>query len=212
MPNRRVVRCLSPISSFDGRFARAWAPVAGHFGEKARCPMKTGQSEWTCRHCGRRNETAVVAGETVTCEFCNETSDPRTEAPSPPPPEDATRRNGVVTRLRERYGEARKFVLSEPPMDDRAHDHLEWILGKRSNPEIAGTALDTEVSELVVLWLQDLARELDNPASFPGASGSDRGAGSTAGVRRTAADGLRAATRDFAEEFLRIDRDPVAAS
>ena len=166
--------------------------------------MKTDQLEETCPHCGRRVETAVVAGGILTCEFCNEASDATPEAASTPRPEDATRRNGVVTRLRERYGEARKFVLSEPPLDDRAHDHLEWILGKRSNPEIAGTALDTEVSELIVLWLQDLARELDDPASVPGASG--------AGVRLAAADGLRAATRDFAEEFLRIARDPVASS
>ena len=191
---------------------RLGAPVAGHFGEKDRCSMKTGQRKWTCRHCGRRSETAVVAGGIVTCEFCNEASSAKPEAPSAPRLEDATRRTGVVTRLRERYGEARKFVLSEPPLDDRAHDHLEWILGKRSNPEIAGTALDTEVSELIVLWLQDLARELDDPTSFPEASGTEPGAGSTAGVRLAAADGLRAATRDFAEEFLRIQPAPVAAS
>ena len=165
--------------------------------------MKAAQREWTCLDCGRRNETAVADAEALTCESCTEELSATPEAPSKGLLDDDTRRRGVVARLRQRYGEAREFVLTGP-LDAQAHEHLEWILGKRGNPERGGTALGTEVSELVVLWLQDLVRELDDQAFVPGAPGSDGDAASTAGVRQGAADGLRTATRDFAEEFLRI--------
>lgn len=162
--------------------------------------MKTGRREWTCLNCGRRNETADAAAETLTCESCTEVfSAP--EAPSKPLLDDDTRRRGVVARLRQRYGQAREFVLSGP-LDAQAHEHLEWILGKQGRSERGGAALGTEVSELVVLWLQDLVRELDGQAFLPGAPGTDGGAASTAGIRQAAADDLRTATRDFAEEFI----------
>lgn len=170
--------------------------------------MKTGQRKWTCRHCGRRNKTAVTAGATMTCEYCTEVFGAGSESPSKRLLDDDTRKRGVVARLRQRYGEAREFVLSEPPLDAQAHGHLEWILGKESNAGHGGAALGTELSELVVLWLQDLARELDNQV-FPGAAGSEDGAASAAGVRQAAADGLRTATREFAEEFLGAHAGPV---
>lgn len=133
----------------------------------------------------------------------------RPEAPSTRPLDDDIRKRGVVARLRERYGEAREFVRREPSLDAESYGHLEWILGRQSNLEHAGAAFDTEVSELVVLWLQDLARELDDQAFSPGAPGSDGGAASAAGVRQAAAEGLRTATLDFADEFLGTHPGPV---
>ena len=124
--------------------------------------------------------------------------------------EDEARRRGIVARLRERYDEAREFVVSELPLEDQAHGHLEWILGKQSNAEHDESPLDTEVSEIVVLWLQDLARELDDQASVPATPGSGLGAAATADVRHAAADGLRTATRDFAEAFLSSELAPVS--
>lgn len=164
--------------------------------------MTAGQREWTCLNCGRGNETAVADAETLTCEYCAEVFSANPEAASNSLLDDDARRRGVVARLRQRYDEAREFVLSGPPLDAQAHEHLEWILGKQGNPERGGAVLGTEVSELVVLWLQDLARELDSQAFFPGAPDSDDGAASTSGVRQAAADGLRTATRDFEEEFI----------
>jgi len=196
----------------DGRSASTWAPVAGNFGEKARCPMKTGQRKWTCRNCGRRNETAVIAGGTMTCEYCTQVSGATSESPLKRPLDDDTRKRGIVARLRQRYGEAREFVLIEPPPDDRAHLQLEWILGGQNSPAPAGAALDTEVSELVVLWLEDLARELDNQTFFPETPGSDPGDAASTGVRLAAAEGLRNATREFAEEFLNAPPVPAPES
>jgi hypothetical protein len=190
----------------DGRPASTGAPVAGNFGEKARCSMKTGQRQWTCRHCGRPDETAADAVGGMTCASCAGVSGATSESPLEAPPDADARKRGIVARLRERYGEAREFILTEPPPEDRAHLHLEWILGGQNGPVPAGASLDTEVSELVVLWLEDLARELDDQASFPGA---DRGAAKPKGVRRAAAEGLRSATREFAEEFL--NAPPVPA-
>jgi ribosomal protein L37AE/L43A len=170
--------------------------------------MESGQRKWTCRNCGRPNETAVLAGGTLKCEHCTEVFDATPEAPSTPH-DDEARKRAVVARLRERYGEAREFVPWEPPLDAQSYGHLEWILGKQSSPEQDEAALGTQVSELVVLWLQDLARKLENQAFFPGPPGSDRGAASHAGVRQAAAEGLRTATRDFAQEFLSIHPGPV---
>jgi hypothetical protein len=171
--------------------------------------MKTGQRKWTCENCGRRNKTAVVPGGTMKCEYCTEVFSAGREAPSTRLHDEDTRKRGVVARLRERYSEAREFVPWESPPDAESYAHLEWILGKQSNPEHDETALGTEVSELVVLWLQDLARELDNRSFFPGAPGSNGGATSTADVRQAAAESLRTATRDFAEAFLSTHPSPV---
>lgn len=120
-------------------------------------------------------------------------------------------KRAIVVRLRERYSEARSLVPWELPLDSESFSHLEWILGGQRNTEHDETALDTEVSELVVLWLQDLARQLDNQASVPAAPGSAGGPASTEDVRHAAADGLRTATRDFAEAFLSSELAPVPA-
>ncbi len=171
--------------------------------------MKTAQRKWTCSNCGRRSKPAVIAGGMMQCEYCTEVFSARPEADSTRPLNDDTRKRGVVARLRERYSEAREFVLSEQPPDAQSFAHLEWILGKQRDPDHDEAALGTGVSKLVVLWLEDLALELDKQAFFPGAPGFDGGAASTADFRQAAAEGLRTATRDFAEAFLSPRPSPV---
>jgi len=170
--------------------------------------MKTVQGKWTCGKCGLSNEAAVIAGWVIRCEFCAE---PFHTTPGAPLESafDEHRKRAVVARLRERYSEAREFAPSVPPPDAESFAHLEWILGKQRNPEQDEATLSVEVSELVVLWLQDLARELDNPAFVPGPPVPNSAAASTAGVRQAAADDLRTATRDFAEAFLSPQPSPV---
>ncbi len=169
--------------------------------------MKTAHREWTCRHCGRRR-TAGDADGTMWCEFCAEAFGAKPEALPARPPEDDSRRREVVARLRERYSTARDLIPSEPPPYAQSFGHLEWILGNQRNPDDDGAALGTDVSRLVVLWLEDLVLELDNPA-LPDLTGSGGGAASSAG-RQAAATGLRTASRDFAEAFLSSADVPVA--
>jgi hypothetical protein len=103
---------------------------------------------------------------------------------------DEAQRRQVVAQLRERYGAARGLVSLGQP-----HGNLEWILGGRRDLARDDAALDTSVSELVVLWLQDLAADLDN-----GIEGEDAPASSVS--REAVAESLRTATREFAAAFL----------
>jgi len=170
--------------------------------------MNTVPHEWTCSHCGLCHE---AADETSRCELCGGALIASPEAPSTRSFED-DRKRAIVVRLRERYGAARGLVPWEPPLDAESFSNLEWILGDQRNTEHDETALDREVSELVVLWLQDLARQLDNQASMPAVPGSDAGTPSAPDVRHAAADGLRTATRDFAEAFLTSELTPVPSA
>ena len=139
----------------------------------------------------------------MTCEYCTEV----TGGPVVSPPDagvagepsgaqsarvlDDTRKRGVVARLRQRYGEARG--ASTPEEADPQHSaHLDWILGAQRDLLRDEAAFDPRVSELVVLWLQDFAQQLDDREIFPPAEDS----------RHEAARDLRTATTDFAEAFL----------
>ncbi len=168
--------------------------------------MKTADRQSTCRHCGRRVTDGTAEGATR-CEHHAGNAGAELEAHSAPP-EDDVRRREVVARLRERYGAARDLIPSEPPPYAPSFGHLEWILGSQRNLDDDGAALGTNLSRLVVLWLEDLVLELDNPA-FPDLTGSDAGTDPTAG-RQAAALGLRAASREFAETFLSPGDGPVA--
>jgi hypothetical protein len=170
--------------------------------------MKTVQGKWTCGKCGLSNEAAVVAGWVIRCEFCAEPILAGPDAPLARAFDDDHRKRGVVARLRERYSEAREFAPSAPPPDAETFAHLEWILGRQRNPELDEATMSVEVSELVVLWLQDLAREVESPA-LTGPPVPDSTGASTAGVRQAVADDLRTATRDFAAAFLSPQPNPV---
>lgn len=145
----------------------------------------------------------------MTCEYCTAV----TSGPVVPPPNDGvaggpsgansrrvlddTRKRGIVARLRQRYGEARGLSSREP--DPQHSAHLEWILGAQRDLGRDEAALDSRVSELVVLWLQDYAQQLDDRESMPPAAGS----------RQAAVRDLRTATSDFAEAFLGPRLSPV---
>jgi hypothetical protein len=165
--------------------------------------VKTAQRKWVCRNCGRRNKTVAAAGGAQTCEYCTEVTggaaagspDPGVAGePSGAPSLDLlddTRKRGVVARLRQRYGEA--LEASAPEESDPQHSaHLEWILGAQRDLLRDEAAFSPRVSELVVLWLQDFAKRLDDRQDVAPAEDA----------RHETARDLRAATTDFAEAFL----------
>ena len=180
--------------------------------------MDRGQPSWICRECGRRSAITVAPDSAGRCELCVE------RAGSDPSPEsllggvaaafslceqmiDAGLRRLVVARLRSRYLEARDLVTPSDPLSP-SHANLEWILGPRGGPDPEDGVFDERFSELVVLWLEDLVLELDGPRVLSGSPGPLPSEAPPSVSRESAALGLRAATRDFADAFLGR-RDPT---
>jgi hypothetical protein len=116
-----------------------------------------------------------------------------------------SRRAEAFGRLRHRYAQAQEHV-SDEFSGAADHSNLDWILGLRRDTRRDEAAIDTSVCELVVLWLEDLALELERPDT-PVRPASGREA--VAGSRLEAAEGLRHATRDFADAFLGMGVTPV---
>jgi len=110
---------------------------------------------------------------------------------------DDARKRQVVARLRKEYGEARGLVSRAQP-----YAHLEWILGLHRDLARDDAAFETGVSELVVLWLQDLAGELDSGVTPQDTTGSEEGPVPPSSSRQAVAERLRNATREFAVAFL----------
>jgi hypothetical protein len=154
---------------------------------------------WNCRGCGRGNKTEVAPDGTVTCEYCadvkiiqparNRGGETALQisrftrnhaAHSPDPGErgsdlpsagggdlhDDLERREAFARLRETYLETQKLVTS-----DGLHSNLEWILGDRRDATQNPPALAGRTVELVGLWLQDLASELDRQLPGRGQAG-----------------------------------------
>lgn len=149
--------------------------------------------KWKCRQCGLWNEAPADAEHTVSCEVC------ACRAVLEAPAETASRdeealRSHALSRLSDRYAEARELVSPT-----EAHANLEWIIGARRNLAWDGVAFDRDMAQLALLWLQDLARELDGEAPPTPAPVPDEAAEWTVDPRRAAARRLRMATRDFAE-------------
>jgi hypothetical protein len=170
--------------------------------------MASGATKWNCRNCGRANKTVLGANGATACEYCTEAvmvpparsrrrhPAAASEAPARHTVDEVSNR-GVLDRLRDRYSQARDLV---PPAEP--HSNLEWILGPLRNRKRDEAGFETGLAELVVLWLQDFALELDAPTPAllePGAVPSEC---SAAGPRQAAVHGLRAATREFAVAFL----------
>jgi hypothetical protein len=154
---------------------------------------------WNCRGCGRGNKTEVAPDGTVTCEYCADLKiiQParnrggetplqvsrfvrRNSAGHPGAGDragdlasegdgvqhgDPERREAFV-RLRETYLEAHKLVASDGP-----YSNLEWILGDHRDTRRNPPALAENTVELVGLWLQDLASELDRQLPGRGQAG-----------------------------------------
>jgi len=150
-----------------------------------------------CRTCGREIDRGVAPGAAGNCERCREESASVRGAES--------RRRGVVQRLRGRYADAQEWIVRGA--SSSPHSHLDWILGVRRGAHRDDAVLETSVCELVVLWLEDLALELEHPDL---AKPRGRSAVGPQG-RLVAAEELRVATRDFAEAFLgpRMDGCPA---
>lgn len=160
---------------------------------------------WICRRCGGPSDVGVAPDASGHCERCIESTEfraARAAAGLPPPGACGEEfRRGVVARLRAYYSAARELVDARDA-DEPHHVHLEWILGTRSDPDRDDAGLDTEISEVVVLWLEDLATDLDGSMGVPRTLNRAGGSPPAEGQRESAARGLRVATRDFADAFL----------
>ena len=162
---------------------------------------------WICRRCGGRSDLGIAPDASGHCERCVEACEFATtrgagRLPSPGASGEEFRR-GVVARLRAYYAAARELVDADDSGEPH-HVHLEWILGTRSDPQRDDAGLDSGVSELVVLWLEDLASHLDDSTDVLGAPNPNRAPNRhrAQGRRESAVRGLRVATRDFADAFV----------
>ena len=159
---------------------------------------------WVCSRCGCRSDAAVASDGWGRCERCAESSIVEKARISH---EDS--RRIVVARLRAYYSAARGLVDARDSRElDAAtdsgephHAHLDWILGSRSDSDRDDSGVDAGISELMILWLEDLAADLEGGSTV--ASGASRKAVDRRpdGRLESAARGLREATRDFAQAF-----------
>ena len=164
-----------------------------------------------CADCGRTVEHGVALDLSGRCERCGESASIRPADRNPTGPDESpersreSRRDDAVDRLRERYHEARALVAKEDA-EPIHRGQLDWIFGVHGADDRRKAPLDARASELVVLWLEDLIRHLEELAGNDG-DGGDLPAeepGSTAlHPSQRAARGLHAATREFADAFRR---------
>jgi hypothetical protein len=152
-----------------------------------------------CAGCGQTIEHGVAPDRAGLCERCAESNPPEQRDATAPDDAEDPRRDAAVRRLRESYHEARSFVSREES-DPTHRGQLDWILGYDGDDGRAGRPLDGRTSQLVVLWLEDLIRHLEElapadviqPAAEPESPTSRR---------HRAARGLQDATREFADSF-----------
>jgi hypothetical protein len=158
---------------------------------------------WVCSKCGCRSDAAVAPDGWGRCERCAESSIVEKARVSR---EDS--RKGAVARLRAYYSAARGLVdardsraLDATDSGEPHHVHRDWILGSRSDSDRDDSGVEAGISELMILWLEDLAADLESAST--GASGTSRAAVGRRpdGRLESAARGLREATRDFAQAF-----------
>jgi len=161
-----------------------------------------------CADCGRILGLGIAPDSSGRCERCAEApsirpedrdrTDPYESADQP----EESPRDPIVERLRERYYEARALVAtgeSEP-----AHrGQLDWIFGVHAGDARSAAVLDARTSELVVLWLEDLIRHLEELTAAGGPLLLAEEPGDSASPSLRAAHELHAATREFASAFRR---------
>jgi hypothetical protein len=109
---------------------------------------------------------------------------------------DGATKQQVLAQLRDRYREARKLVSSTKP-----YANLEWVLAAMRNPDQTASYWADRTIELVALWLEDLAADIDRP--FPQEVTGEIGESvlSAYRARRSLAQGLRDATGGFVAAF-----------
>ena len=177
-----------------------------------------GQEVPICWKCRRHIGAGIAPDPSGHCELCAETFAVDITAFDPSEVDDVVRPSrfsdetlrSVVARLRACYAAARDLLDANDA--DPHHQHLEWILGTRSDPDRDDALIDAGVSSLIVLWLEDLVLHLDR--STGGLRTLPRsGTSVTAQARRhSAARGLRMATREFADAFLEDRRSAGSPS
>lgn len=152
-----------------------------------------------CSKCGDFFEVGLAPDSDGRCDRCMEAFAAQRVRPAA---EIRGSSGEALSRLRAYYSAAREFVDARVSGDSH-HAHLEWILGSRSHPD-RDESIRGDVSEAMVLWLEDLASEIEVSTGAAGAH--PRTAGRFPGHlrRESAARGLRVATRDFANA-LRAD-------
>jgi hypothetical protein len=150
---------------------------------------------WVCPGCGQASGAGVARGVSGLCEPCAELSAVETLRAS-----GEVLRRGAIARLRAYYSAARGLVGAGDPGDPH-HVHLEGILGTGSDPDRDDAGLESGIPELMVLWLEDLASDLEGTVVVPRARKSPGARPSVDDRLESAARGLRAATRDFAVAF-----------
>jgi hypothetical protein len=112
-------------------------------------------------------------------------------------PRDAEKRESLL-KLQDEYAEARKLGSSREP-----HANLEWILGARRDPTQDPPGFETNAIEVVALWLQDLAIELDRRLPKPLPARLEENDLTAYEARQLAAQKLRDATEKFLAAFRR---------
>ena len=198
--------------SFDG-VAIPGRPSPAISARKTGCAVGLDQELPICWKCRRRIGAGLAPDSSGHCELCAETSSfagwEVDDGDRPSGASDETFRLSVVARLRACYAAARDLV-DPTECADSHREHLEWILGSRSNPDRDDASIGVGVSALMVLWLEDLISDLDR--STGGLRTLPRlGSAVTAQDRRlSVARGLRIATRDFAAAFV-ADRNPAGS-
>jgi hypothetical protein len=128
--------------------------------------------------------------------------------PSDGRPGGSEKRESLVS-LRERYIEARAFVPSDEP-----YANLRWILGLAGSPTHDPLSLDSRTVDVVALWMQDLAREIERqPDAFADDHQPDLSRSSVLSPdRRGIARSLREATQRFLAAFGHLPRAAEAAA
>jgi hypothetical protein len=112
-------------------------------------------------------------------------------------PDDAERRQ-ALDGLRQPYNEARDLVSGTLP-----HENLEWILGAKRNLSHGAANLNDKTIEVVALWLEDLAFEVDGRLPPGPTIGRDRGSQPPDQTGHSVAARLRLATLRFVTAFRR---------
>ena len=141
---------------------------------------------WKCSRCGRSDAGVAGLDPARRCQSC---AGPNTSG------DDATKQQ-VLAQLRDRYREARKLVSST-----KTCANLEWVLAAMRNPDQTGSFWADRTVEMVALWLESLAVEIDR--LFPQEVTGEIAEGALSAYRahRTLVHDLRDATEGFVAAY-----------
>jgi hypothetical protein len=141
---------------------------------------------WTCSECGRSDLGVTAWDAAGTCKCCADSNSSSGDAA----------KQQVLGRLQERYLDARKLFSSR-----RSYASVEWVLAAMRTPDRTASYWADATIELVALWLEDLAVDIDR--AFPEEVTGEIAEGALSAYRahRSLAQGLRDATEGFVAAF-----------